>query len=254
MLFQLSPISYKKSILLIFFTLITILSPLRLYATALVSAAISEEISLIHIIRKESAVKWSEKFLDEYIKNGVPPADWFHLGIWGGVMVVPIPRIVNLSQVSVEELLRNSWFYRNSNEDVIQQAKDEVIVFVMNPKKDSIWMMGLGSSDKDIIKLQRDWWFNPTNWFRKNQFSSEFVKNIKKNWRLNIKHSEIYSDYNIIGHIHDPVGDLYMTSGVVTNSNMLESSKIFIPQKYTKTNTRTDIYKAPSLVKCSIYF
>ena len=221
-------------------------------AEEFISAADSSKFSLIHIIREDKVDVWSNRFLEEYLQTGQPPKDWFHYGIWGGVMVVPVPRIENLAEVNIEEVLRKSWYYRDSKEDQMQTAKDKVIVFIMNPKKGSFWLRGLGSNDDDAKKMQRRWLMNPKNLFRANEFNSEFKTGIKRNWRMNITQSGVYDENQIIGHIQDPMGAFGMNSGVVTNSKMIDESKIFIPARLFSDNQPRSVFH--SRFKCELLF
>lgn len=214
-------------------------------AKALRSHVPSEDITLIHVIRPEKGQLWSDRFLQEYLKTGKPPNDWFRLGFRTGIYVVPVPRIADLSQVSKSELLAQAWSIFRSTPEIFNRSMEGAIVIAMNPKKEAVWMSGLGRNDREAQTVKRNWYLNPKNWLRRNEFSAEFISNMKRDFRNVFKHSSLYDDYNVIGHIKDPLGNFGMYSGILTNGKMIESSKLFVPAIYTGSPNDIEYYHSP---------
>jgi len=201
----------------------------------------SGRVTLIHTISPKSAHPWMDKFLSEYQKNGTPPADWFRFGIWGGLMVVSTDR-QDLKQLTYHGALRESFHAEGMNHEQIESIDDR-IVFLANPKREAIWLSGIG--DDPVYKgVNRLWWANPLNWVRPNRFRGDFLKSVRGDWRMPFRHSGIYDDYGIVGHVARPMGKggTPMHTGVVTNGAMLESSKLIIPAKLSPTGAELVIY------------
>ncbi len=203
----------------------------------------SSNISLVHVIlESRGAQRWIDRFLNDYVTNQQPPAEWFNIGNWNGVMVIPIPRIDNLDAVNMEWILKQSFFFRNASEDEIKKAMETTIVFVANPKKESVWLSGLGKDDQELYKIKKDWYKNPKNWFRKNTFSLKYRLSLFQDPRILFRESALLDDFKVIGHVKDPVGDFGMYSGIITNGDQIESSKIYIPAIYTDHISNLEIY------------
>ncbi len=201
----------------------------------------SSDVTLIHIVRPHFTERWQKTFLRKYIDSKGPPTEWFQVGAYGGVMVMAVPRVERLDLLTTEDIVKMSFFKNMTGgyQDLLENS----IFILMNPESNAIWLSG-SRSDAAYKKINWTWYLNPLNYFRKNLFSAEFVKGIKRDWHMPFVHSGIYEDYNIIGHSYESSGradGLRMLTGVITNPKMIAISRLIVPQKISILGKQVDL-------------
>jgi hypothetical protein len=146
--------------------------------------------TLLHIIRVHRIDDWKREFLQTYIDNAGPPKEWIRVGPWHGVTVNDMPR-VNLETLSYETIIRHWSYYANLSENEYQRRRSEqkfsYIVFAANPKEGSKWLVA-GPQDPPAKAFRRNWWLNPGNWFRTNDFFFSYLIRMWSDWRMPFRH------------------------------------------------------------------
>lgn len=215
----------------------------------------SSQITLVHAIRVHHIEDWKREFLDEYIESGRPPRRWLETGAWHGIMVSEMDR-VDLKEIDYQTALKNTFFERSKSSlqfaEAQKRSAEPYIIFLANPMPDARWTLA-SRNDPAAKRLRLEWWKQPRNWFRFNEYLFRHYFSLYRDWRIAIRHSAMADDYKLIGHIKDPVGggrtlsdgtweSRPFYSAVVTNEKMFESSKLIVPSSLSPTGEEIQIF------------